>query len=205
MIEGMISCRVLLVALMIGIAGCNKPNKANIELRKKIQSLEDEKVALARERDASRAQVEALQSERGSILTLPQDRLDKLFTTTSINIQRLTVGVDLDPNRPGDEGFKVAFSPVDQLGDEFKTSGSVTVELFDLDKPDARLGQWKYDVETMLKKYISSFVLKAFVLEEKWQTVPTTNRVLVRVIFVEELTGRRFDATREITINLPEK
>lgn len=201
----MISCRVLLVSMLIAFAGCNKPNKANIELRKKIQSLEDEKVALARERDAARAQVEALQSERDSIPTLPQDRLDKLFTTSSINIQRLTVGVDLDPKTPGDEGFKVAFSPVDQFGDEFKSSGSAVIELFDLDQPDVHLGKWEYDVETIQKKYISSFVLEAFVIEEKWQTPPTSSRLLVRVGFVEELTGRRFVATREITIKLPDK
>lgn len=195
-------CRVLIIASLVIFSGCNRPNKVNIELRKKIQALEDEKAALARERDVSRAQVEALQSERGSIETLPQARLDKLFTTSGLNILRLTIGVDLDPKKPGDEGFKVAFTPVDQFGDEFKSSGATVVELFDLDLPDTRLGRWEYDVETMQKKYISSFVLEAFVIEETWQTVPTTNRLLVKVTFTEELTGRRFSAIRELTIQL---
>jgi len=200
MIAHMLRCAAIIALILI--AGCKQPNKANIELRKQIQSLEDEKAALARERDAARAQVEALQDDRGSIPTLPQDRLDKLFTTTSLNIQRLTTGVDIDPNTPGDEGFKVTFSPVDQFGDEFKSSGSVVIELFDLDKPDTRLGKWEYDVATIQKKYISSFVLEAFVIEEKWQTVPTKSKLLVRVTFTEELTGRRFDATRELPVKL---
>lgn len=186
-------------------AGCfPKPNKANIELRKQVQSLEVKIADLELRRAADKAAIDSLSGDR-TIQTLPSDKLDRLFVTSSLKFKNIVVGEDLDPNTPGDEGFKIGVVPVDEFGDEFKAAGSLTVELFDLAAPETRLGQWTIDTAEARQKWLSSFVFDGYVLPFKWQTPPTHGKLLVKVTFVEELTGRKFEATSELNVKPGER
>lgn len=191
--------------ISIGAAGCfPKPNKANIALRKEVQSLQDRVAELQSRDNANAAQIASLQANR-TIPTLPNDKLQRLFTASGLKFKNLTLGQDLDPSKPGDEGFKICVSPLDQFGDEFKCAGSMKVELFDLTKPEPRLGTWKMDTPEMQKRWLSTPVIDGYVLSMPWQTPPTGETLLVKVEFTEELTGRTFTAQTDLKIQLPAK
>lgn len=189
--------------LAVLAVGCfPKPNKANIELRKEVQSLQDKVAELETRHTTDKAAIDSLSADR-TIQTLPADKLARLFVTSSLKFKNLVVGEDLDPKTPGDEGFKIGVTPVDEFGDEFKAAGSLTIELFDLADQNVRLGQWSVPTEDARKKWVSSLVFDGYVLSLPWQTPPTHEKLLVKATFTEELTGRKFDATHELTVKLP--
>ena len=196
--------RTSAVALCLAVAGCqfNKPNKVHIGLRKETQSLRDEVAALTSQRDAAVAQARASESGR-AVPTLPVERLDRLFTAGGVKFGRVVVGNDTDPARPGDEGIKVSHAPTDQFGDECKLAGAFTIELFDLAAEPARIGTWSIDTMAAQTQWISTFVIDAYVFELPWQTPPQNPKLLVKATFVDELTGRTFDAQRELTVRPP--
>ena len=196
---------VLCWSLVLGAStGCqfNRPRKANIELRKEAQTLRDQIAELTSERDAAVAQARAGESSR-AVPTLPVERLDKLFTAAGLKFGKVVIGNDADAERPGDEGVKLTLIPIDQFGDECKLAGSFTIELFDLAAEPARIGLWTIDTSTAQKKWVSTFVIDAYVFELPWQTPPAHSKLTVKATFVDELTGRTFDAQRELTVNVP--
>lgn len=196
--------RLLPAALiLIGAAGCfPKPNKANIALRREIQAMQDKVADLETRDKAARAQIAALEADR-TIQTLPSEKMQRLFTASGIKFKNLTLGQDLDRNKPGDEAFKIAVTPIDQFGDEFKSAGSIKVELFDLASQETRLGSWTLDTPETQKRWLSTPVIDGYVLTFPWQTPPTNPKLLVKVTFTEELTGRVFDGQTELKIEVP--
>ena len=131
------------------------------------------------------------------------DKLQKLFTTSSLKFKNLVIGEDLDANAAGDEGFKVGVVPIDDHGEEFKAAGSLRVALFDLAEQNVRLGGWSLTTDEARAKWLSSLVFDGYVLAFPWQTPPTRAKLLVKVTFIEELTGRTFDATSELSVKPP--
>jgi outer membrane murein-binding lipoprotein Lpp len=195
----------LVLGPSIFLAGCfPKPNKANIALRREIQSLQDKVSDLESRDKAAKAQVAALEANR-SVPTLPNEKLQRLYTASGFKFKNLTLGQDLDPGKPGDEGFKIAVAPIDQFGDEFKSAGSIKVELFDLSLPDTRLGSWSLDTPDAQKRWLSTPVIDGYVLSFPWQTTPVSSKLLVKVTFTEELTGRVFDGQTDLKIEVPKE
>src|SRR5689334_21581933 len=72
--------------------GCGKPNAANITLRRENQDLQAriDQLELARKSDV--VALRAAEESKGTLQTLPSDRLAKLFTATDLKIGRLTGG-----------------------------------------------------------------------------------------------------------------
>lgn len=194
----------LLTGLLVGVAGCqfNKPRQANIALRKESQEQKDRIAALEHERDAAVADARAARAER-AVPTLSADRLARLFTASGVTFGKVVVGDDTDPARDGDEGLKVSLTPLDQFGDECKLAGSFTIELFDLAADPSKLGTWTIDTADAQKRWLSTFVIDAYVFDLPWQTPPQHEKLLVKATFVDELTGRSFEAQREVTVKIP--
>src|SRR4051794_17481142 len=94
--HGARSVGFLVCASLVALTGCGSPNVASIEVRKQNQSLRDEVDTLKRAREADAATNKSLQEKVGTVPTLPQDRLEKLFTTHGLALGRLTGGADLD-------------------------------------------------------------------------------------------------------------
>lgn len=184
------------LALMPG--GCARPSKANIELRKQKQTLEEQIQKLKRDREADAATIRGLESRAGTLPLLPQDRLARLFTVYGLQFGRLTGGADLDPKQAGDEGLKVYVVPLDETGQPLKAAGSFTVEAFDLADPRAPLiGKWIFPVEQARQNWYGLASLYTYVLTCPWQQkIPTHVELTVKVRFVDELTGRVFEAER---------
>src|SRR6185436_3713615 len=119
--------------------------------------------------------------------SLPADRLAKLFTTTDIQLGRLTGGADLDPDRPGDEGLKVYVTPVDNSGQKFKAAGAIVVEAFDLAAPAAssRVGRWEFSVENAAKYWSGALLRYEYVLPCPFEKRPAHTDVTVKVTFTD--------------------
>src|SRR5215213_7567561 len=114
----------LILVLLAGAAplcgGCfliKSPDKANIALRKQNQELQAKVDELQRRQTGDAAMIAALQDKSGTLQTLPRERLERMFTTHDLKLERLTGGADLDASKPGQEGLKVHVAPLDQTGD----------------------------------------------------------------------------------------
>src|SRR3954452_4154622 len=118
--------------MLLICTSCSSPSTANIELRKEKQALQDQIAELNRVHQADQATIQGLQNQIGTLPTLPQNRLDQLFTVHGLELGRLTGGADLDPKKPGDEGIKVYATPTDDDGEPIKAAGTFVIEAFDL-------------------------------------------------------------------------
>ena len=203
---GPIPILLLALAAILG-AGCGKPNKANIELRKKNDTLLNELTLVKRQRDADRLTIEALQKQQGGgVESLPPTRLETLYTTHGLVLGRLTGGADLDPSKPGDEGLRVYAGLVDQSGQKFKAAGSFVVEAFDLGASsgqDTRLGQWTVDARQARDAWNGLLLQYGYILTLPWQQAPTNADVTLKVTFRDELTGRQFVQQKVVKVNPP--
>lgn len=194
-----VSCFALLVA------GCSAPNRANIELRKQNQQLQTQLNDLQVRVQGDQRVIAGLQEQRGTLPTLPPARLDQLFTTHGLEFERLTGGADLDPARPGDEGFVVYIVPTDQTGDKLKAAGTFDIDAFDLDDPkDPHIGHWHFDAQQAKQTWSSMLFNYNYVLTCRWQSrVPRHRNLTIKVKFFDELTQTPFTAQRVIQINVP--
>jgi hypothetical protein len=187
-------------------AGCSKPNNVNIALRKQIQDLESQNADLKRQREGDLATIRALQSQQGTTApSLPQDRLDQLYTTHGLRIGRLTGGAKTDPSRTADDVLKVYAVPLDQKGDLFKAAGSFVIDAYDLSLPpnDNHLGRWDIATEEAAKNWFGNVMMYGYTFTLPWQRPPAGNRVTVRVTFTDALTGRQFTEQKDVEVNPP--
>ena len=192
----------LSIALLPLVTGCGgKPSQANIQLRKENQDLRDQIAQLERAREADQATIRSLESSRGTIPTLPQERLERVFTTHAIRINRLSGGVKLNPDSPGDDGLKIYVVPTDGSGDELKAAGSFEVKAFDLASPDGPLvGRWEFDSDAARKSWYGEALLYEYVLTCPLVAPATWEQLTVHVLFTDELTGRKFEAQKIVRL-----
>jgi hypothetical protein len=191
------------IPVVLLLAGCGGPNAAHIEVRKKNQDLRDELETLKRAREADAATIRGLQDRVGTIPTLPQERLAKLFTVHGLTLGRLTGGADLDRAKPGDEGLKVYATPTDQDGQPLKAAGSFVVEAFDLAANPPAIGKWTFDVDAARRAWNGALMSNQYVLPAPWQAPPAHEDVTVKVTFRDELTGREFTAQKAVKVQPP--
>jgi hypothetical protein len=198
---------LMLGALMSTATGCifgGKPSAANIELRKEKQVLTSRVGELEKDVAARDQVIQGLREKWPTIPTLPQERLDKLFTTHGLQVGRLTGGWDGDRKSPGDEGIVVYVNPVDEAGQPIKMVGTFTVEAFDLKETDSiPVGKWTFDIEAVRKAWRGSFMDYNYVLECPWQQRPKHQELTVKVTFLDELTQVPFRAQQVVQVKLP--
>jgi len=195
----------ILAAVTIGAsAGCSHPSEANIQLRKDKQQLEGRVAELQQQLQAAQARVAGMEQEKGTLPTLPQDRLDKLVTVQGIKLGRLTGGDPANIANAPDEGLKIYLTPVDETGEALKMTGTVEVNAFDLSlSGDNRVGHWTFDASALKSRWRSLGMLRAFVLECPWQKPPLHSKLAVKVTFRDELTGRVYDQIQEVNVKIP--
>src|SRR4051794_24575016 len=109
----------LLLALLPSAGGCKglvnafyqKPNEANIELRKKNQDLEQKVADLEKQHETDQSLIRSLRQSRPSTAAVPPVQMAKLYTTHDLKFGRLTGGYDAGPTRPDESGVKVYVVP----------------------------------------------------------------------------------------------
>ncbi len=171
------------------IAGCGSPSKANIELRKQNQQLNERIAQLEQDDAAAHARIEGLEKRTAAPAT--QRTLDSIYTVHSIKLGRLCIA--------NPAGIKVYVTPQDQDGDAAKAPGRVTIEAADLADPNNRvLDRWELGSAELKSRWRSLGPLQAFVLELPWKTAPGTSEIEVRVTFQDGLTDRVFRAVQKM-------
>jgi hypothetical protein len=186
------------------ITGCGRPNQANIELRKQIQSLQKQ-LADSQSQYAMQGNVlRAYEQRQPTVPTLGPDELDKLFTTHGISFGKLTGPTD-PTNQSEKPGFLVYVCPFDQSNQRLKAAGSFVVEAFDLAASgNPRLGRWTFSRDEAAKLWAGFFVFDYYyVLDCPWQRLPEHSEVLIRVSFTDELTHLTFTADDKFNVQLP--
>src|SRR5438874_12356902 len=106
---------LILIGTILALIGCKAPSAANIQLRKQNQELRAKVDDLERRHAADAAQIRAIESNTTTMPSLPQERLDRLFTAHGLQLGRLT-GVD-------EKGvLKVYAVPTDDAGQQLKAA-----------------------------------------------------------------------------------
>ena len=190
---------LVIAAGLTGLVGCaGKPSAANTELRKKIQTLEAEIVTLKAGRGSDSLTIAQLRKAQGgtSVATLTEERLGEIVSAYSIKLQSRSIFAE-------PEGLTVLFSPVDMAGDEVKSAGEVTVQVFDLSQKQNLLGTWTLTRDQLSKTWVSGFFLEGYMLKLDWQTRPTSEKLVVRVSFIDRLTGRVLETQGEVRMKNP--
>jgi hypothetical protein len=191
-------CLRAFVVLPFFLTACSHPSAANNALRAENDKLQREISNLNRRHDADEATIHALEQKSGTVPTLPEDRLEKLFTVHGITLGKLT-GDD-----PDNHGFRVAITPIDDNGDKLKAAGSISVDAYDLAAGDnAHLGHWDFDEQAARANWFGSALLYGYVLKIPWQKPPTHPDVTVKATFTDALTHRQFTAQKVVKIKLP--
>jgi len=194
----------LVIAAAALLQGCLHPSEANIQLRKDKQQLQSQLEQVQQQLNAAQARIHGFESQRGSLPTLPEERLDKLVTVHAIKLGRLTGGLSGPSADAPDRGLKIYLTPVDETDEALKDTGTVEVDVFDLDLAgDNRIGHWTFDPATVKSRWHSLGMLRAFVLECPWQKPPRHSKLAVKVTYRDELTGRVFDQIQEVHVKIP--
>jgi len=199
-----LSC-VLIGGAALGAAGCGAPSRANIDLRKRVQSLQTQVGQLQQQHQADQQVIAGLRSRVPGVPSLSNERLNRLFTTRGIQFARLTGAVDLDPKKPGDEGLALYVVPIDDSGQALKAAGTFDVDVFDLAEPKNPLvGHWHFDLQHAKAAWNGYLLDYSYVLTLRWQKViPKHADLTVKVTFFDELTQTPFTAQRVVQINPP--
>src|SRR5580658_2802070 len=131
------------------LSGCSSaPSQANILLRKENQQLTAQ-IASLQARDAGlEAQIRVDQSQPGATTpSLPEDRLEQLFTAHGLSLGKYT---------NGDDALRVYAVPIDEQGQPIKAAGTFKVELFDLAEANNRLGTWDFSIQQARDSWLGS-------------------------------------------------
>jgi hypothetical protein len=131
-----------------------------------------------------------------TLVGLGENRLENIPHVARVELGRHTAGTDID-GVDGDDAMKVYITPIDQDGTAIKAAGEVTLQLYDLaaGPDDTFLGEYKWSVEELRKRWSSGFMSYHYSLECPWLSGPPANdEITVRVTFVDYLTGKTFTA-----------
>jgi hypothetical protein len=189
------SAAIFFLAAFAFLPGCSsRPDQANILLRKENQS--------QRENSGLNAQIIATQAHSNSIVPqLPESELEKLFTVHALKLGSMTGGYNASGSGP-DQMLQVFAVPMDEQGQPLKAAGSFKIELFDLSEPDTHLGTWNFSTEEARQDWFGQAFQYTYEFNCPWQTPPQHADLLVKVTFTDELTGRVFWVSQNVTVKL---
>ncbi|HET6429760.1 MAG TPA: hypothetical protein VFJ30_15190 [Phycisphaerae bacterium] len=193
----------LAAGLCLAAAGCvGQGEDPLVACKRTVRQLERENAALTEKQLQLQQRVEDLQKQVAALQGLPPDRMAKLFTVERIELGRYTAGANLD-DKPGDDGVRVYLQPIDRDGHVIKAAGTVSLQLFDLSRPDGNLiGRCDVPAEAMGKYWFGGLGRSHYRFDLPWTTRPATAEVTVRASFTDLLTGKAFTAQKVCTVTL---
>jgi len=185
----------LLTLTAVLLVGCGIGRERKSPLERKVRDLEREKAQLTGQLEQSEIELEQVKSQAKALAALPPDKQQSLYTLSAVTIGRFTDFYDKNEDGKRDK-LIVYLQPVDQTGDAVKAAGIVSVQLWNLNKPDgqALLGQWQVPPDALYKLWFNTLASTAYRL---MFDVPATPELLaqpltVKVTFADHLTGQVF-------------
>ncbi len=165
-------------------------------MAKEVQTLKQEKTDLQSQIEKSNSEIEQLKNQVKTLAELPADiRLEDLYDLRRIKITRYTNLYDKD-NDGKKEKLLVYIQPIDEQGDIVKATGSVDVELWDLDKAEsgAKLGAWNVPPTELKKVWFATFITINYRLsfDVGDKITGEEKSLVVKVTFTDYLSGKVF-------------
>jgi len=183
-------------------AGCEQTGGEKPSLTKQTHLLEQEKTQLTHQIEQLESENEQLQKQIQVLSSLPQDaRSANVYELQKVKISRYTNLYDKDKDGKK-EKLIVYIQPIDADGDIIKASGTVDVQLWDLNRAEGRalLGQWNVKPEELKKLWFATLLTINYRL-----TFDVADKVdkfedplTVKVIFTDYLSGKVFKEQRVI-------
>ena len=193
---------ILAGCLIILTTGCEGPANTREQLIKKIDTITHEKTELIYQLKRAEAEKEELKDQIKTLSELPVAlRLENLQDVQRVKVTRFTNLYDKDKDGKR-EMLIVYIQPSDPQGDIIKASGTVDVQLWDLEREstEALIGQWHTEPDELKELWFATIVTTNYRLNfdvsdkiDEYKT-PLT----VKVTFTDYLTGKIFKEQKVI-------
>lgn len=154
----------ILLTLLLIFSGCEGGNHVKL-LEDKNTQLEKENRQLQKDVDAIKTENQQLTNQVKTLADLsPEVRIDSLYDLESVKLTRYTNFYDRDKDGTK-EKLIVYIQPIDAEGDIIKASGSVEIELWNLNKgtdEGALLAKWTVGPEELKKMWFATVVTENY-------------------------------------------
>ena len=193
---------IFAACLLILTPGCENANKKS-PLAEQIQQLKQEKTELTRQIERSENENEQLQKQILVLSGLPEEaKAENLYRLQRIKVTRYTNFYDKDKDGEK-EKLIVYIQPLDEEGDIVKATGTVDVQLWDLNSSQANqalLGQWHITPGQLKKLWFATVITinyrLTFDVADKIENIQEP--LTVKVTFTDYLTGKVFKEQKVI-------
>ena len=177
------------------VTGCAAPDDKESPAVK-IEQLTQENKQFQKQIEQSNTENKQLKDQVQVLSGLPENvRLENLNRLETVKIGRYTGFFDKD-NDGKKEKLIVYIQPVDEQGDTIKVTGSVDVQLWDLNKTNgqAMLGQWKIEPDELKKLWFATMLTINYRLTfDVTDIVDSLQEPLtVKITFTDYMTGKVF-------------
>jgi len=192
---------ILVVWVVVIITGCEN-SKSKSPLIEEINALKQEKTQLREQIEESEKEVEQLQEQVQVLSGLPgEKKAENLYNVQKIKVTRYTNLYDKDDDGRY-EKLIVYLQPIDEEGDVVKATGSVDVQLWDLNKEADKslLGEWHVGAGELKKLWFATIITINYRMTyDVGEIISEYKEALtVKVTFTDYVTGKVFKEQREI-------
>jgi cell division protein FtsB len=186
---------------LVIITGCENSN-SNSALTDEMNALKQEKTQLRERVEESEKEVEQLKEQVRVLSGLPgEEKAENLYRVERVKIGRYTNLYEEDEDGRY-EKLIVYLQPIDEEGDVVKATGSVDVQLWDLNKEadKALLGEWHVGAGELKKLWFATIITINYRMTWDVSDIISEYKeaLTVKVRFTDYLTGRIFEEQKVI-------
>lgn len=183
------------------VAGCQNAN-TKVSLAKQVKQLTEQKTKLIRQIEQSESENEQLKKQVQALSGLPEEvRLENLYNLERVKIGKYTNIFDKDKDGKK-EKLIVYIEPIDEEGDLVKASGTVDIQLWDLNKNEGEplLGKWRVEPNELKKLWFATIVKINYRLVFDVADIiqGLEEPLTVKVTFTDYLSGKVFSEQKVI-------
>jgi len=201
-------CLLSFIFCLCVVAGCENANSIRTPLVEQIGNLTEQNKQLENQLEQIRAENKQLKKQIHVLSGLPEEvKGENLYRLQKIEIGKYTGFFDKD-----DDGKKekliVYIKPIDEEGDIIKATGTVDVQLWDLDSSEADqalIGQWHVEPDELKKLWFATIVTinyrLTFGIADKVKSFDEP--LTVKVTFTDYLSGKVFKEQKVIKPQSP--
>ncbi len=190
------------LCLLSFAAGCENANSIKTPLVEQIGNLTEQKTQLENQLEQTRAENKQLKKQMHVLTGLPEQvKGENLYRLGEIVIGGYTGFFDKDKDGEK-EKLIVYIQPIDEEGDIIKASGTVEVQLWDLNKEEgqALLGQWHVEPDELKEVWFATMITinyrLTFDIADKVKSFDEP--LTVKVTFTDYLSGKVFKEQKVI-------
>jgi len=190
------------LCLLSFIGGCENANSIKTPLVERIGNLTEQKTQLENQLEQTRAENKQLKKQMHVLSGLPEQvKGENLYRLGKIVIGGYTGFFDKDKDGEK-EKLIVYIQPIDEEGDIVKASGTVEVQLWDLNKEkgQALLGEWHVEPGELKKLWFATLITinyrLTFDIADKVKSFDEP--LTVKVTFTDYLSGKVFKEQKVI-------